>query len=111
MTRMPDRLVTYFGLDEQERPTYRRCYQYHIVAGPEATTGAGVASIAMLAIHDDAERCTCCQHFHVVQQGGPAAAVAMAIRYLDAYHANDHVRKVQSDVRGISGALPAVAAS
>jgi hypothetical protein len=37
--------------------------------------------------------------------------MAKAIRYLDAYHANDHTRKVQSDIRGLAGAPPAVAAS
>ncbi len=111
MNRMLDCLVTYFGLDEQERPTSRRYFQYHIVAGRGPTTGSGVASIKTLAISDDTQRCTYCQQLHLAEKGGPAEAIAKAIQYLDAFHANGHLRKVQSDIRGIAGALPAVAAS
>ena len=56
MNRILDCLVSYFGLDEKERPTYRRYFQYHIVAGPGAAAGSGVASITTLAIFDDAQR-------------------------------------------------------
>jgi hypothetical protein len=62
-----------------------------------------VASITTLAVHDGNERCTYCRNFHTVEAGGPAAALATAIRYLDAYHQQDHVRKVQSDIRGLPG--------
>jgi hypothetical protein len=100
MTRMHDCLVSYFGIDEHQRPTYRRYFLYHIVAGPGPTSGSGVVSITTLAIFDNAERCTSCQHFHVVSAGGPAAAIAKAIQYLDAYHAEDRLRKMQSEIRG-----------
>jgi hypothetical protein len=98
-----DCLVSYFGLDENERPSYRRYFCYHIVAGPGPTADAGVASITTLAIHDENERCTYCQNFHTVERGGPPAAIAKAIRYLDAYHGNDRLRRVQSESRGLSG--------
>jgi hypothetical protein len=111
MMQMLDCLVSYFGLDEEARSTYRRYFLYHIVAGPGATTGSGVASIATLAIYDNLERCTSCQHFHVVNTGGPAAAIARAIQYLDAYHAEDRLRKVQSEIRGLGRDLPATIAS
>jgi|GEM_PF-5028649 len=65
--------------------------------------GAGVASITTLALHDESERCTSCQHFHSVETGGPAAAIDAAIRYLDAYHGRDHLQKVQSPIRGLDG--------
>ncbi|HEV3144483.1 MAG TPA: hypothetical protein VGZ47_11405 [Gemmataceae bacterium] len=104
MTRILDSLVSYFGLDENERPEYRRYFCYHIVAGPGPTPGSGVAMIKMLAIYDAAERCTSCQNFHIAEVGGPAAALAAALRYLDAYHQDDHVRKVQSEVRNHSSA-------
>ncbi len=113
MKRILDCLVSYFGLDEEERPTYRRYFCYHIVAGPGPTAGAGVASITTLAIYDDNERCTYCQNFHAVQRGGPTAAIARALRYLDAYHGKDRLRRVQSEIRGLGGdplteaALPA----
>ena len=99
MTRMLDCLVSYFGLDEEERPTYRRYFSYHIVAGPGPTPGSGVASITTLAIHNDAERCNSCPNFHVVETGGPRAALTKAVRYLDAYHGEDHLRKAQSEIR------------
>ena len=34
MTEMLDCLVSYIGLDENERPTYQRYFCYHIVAAP-----------------------------------------------------------------------------
>ena len=109
MTRMLDCLVNYFGLDENERPGYRRYFCYHIFAGPGPPAGSGVASITTLAIYDGNERCTYCQNLHAVDTGGPAAALAKAIRYLDAYHGNDRLRRVQSEIRGRGGDLPAEA--
>ncbi len=103
MKRFLDCLVTYFGLDENGRPSYRRYFCYHIVAGPGPTAGAGVASITTLAIHDESERCTFCRNFFAVDTGGPAAAIARALRYLDAYHGNDHLRRVQSEFRDFVG--------
>jgi hypothetical protein len=108
---MLDCLVSYFGLDEEERPTYRRYFLYHILAGPGPMTGSGLASITTLAIYDNAERCTSCQHFHAADTGGPAAAIAKAIQYLDVYHAEDHLRRVQSEIRGLGGDLPVTTAS
>jgi len=103
MTRILDCLVSYFGLDENERPGYRRYFCYHVLAGPGPTAGAGVAAITTLAVHSEIERCTSCEHFHTVETGGPEAAVAAALRYLDAYHGQDHLRKVQSDFRPFDG--------
>jgi hypothetical protein len=101
MARMLDCLVSYFGLDENERPTYQRYFCYHVVAGPGPTAGAGIATITTLAVHDEDERCTSCRHFFAVPTGGPLAALATAGRYLDAYHQRDHLRKVRSEVRGL----------
>jgi hypothetical protein len=103
MTRMLDCLVSYFGLDENERPTYRRYFCYHIVAGPGPVPGSGVASITTLAIHDDTQRCNSCPNFHVVETGGPAVALTKAVRYLDAYHGEDRLRKAQSEIRSLGG--------
>jgi hypothetical protein len=101
-----DCLVSFFGLDENERPTYRRYFCYQIVAGPGPMAGSGVASIMTLAIHDKAERCDSCQHFHFVDAGGPMAAIAVAIRYLDSFHERDHLLKVESNIRGLGGGEP-----
>jgi hypothetical protein len=102
--------VSYFGLDENERPNYRRYYCYYICSGPGATPGSGVAMVTTLAVHNEAERCTYCQNFHTVTEGGPAAALEAAIGYLDAYHEQDHLRKVQSAVRGLPLPFPSLPA-
>ena len=101
MKRILDCLVSYFGLDEKGRPSYRRYFCYHIVAGPGPTAGSGVASITTLAIYDENERCTSCQNFHAVDTGGPAAAITRALRYLNAYHGKDRLRRVQSEFRDL----------
>jgi hypothetical protein len=103
MTRMLDCLVNYFGLDEDDRPGYRRYFCYHIVAGPGAAAGEGLALVKTLAIHDTGERCTSCEAVHRAETGGPAAALAAALRYLDAYHYADRLLKVQTDIRGLEG--------
>jgi hypothetical protein len=108
MARMLDCFVSYFGLDEDERPGYRRYFCYHVLAGPGPTAGAGVAVIRTLALHNESERCTACQHFHTAETGGPAGALAAALRYLDAYHAQDHLKKVESDPRPWEGRQDAV---
>ena len=78
MTQMLDCMVNYFGLDEDERPGYRRYLCYHIVAGPGPTEGSGVASITTVAIYDDSERRTYCQHLHAVDTGGPGGGAGQS---------------------------------
>jgi hypothetical protein len=68
-----------------------------------------VATVTTLAVHDERERCTYCQHFHAVETGGRAAAIAEAVSYLDAVHRANHVRKVQSELRGLGADRPAAA--
>jgi hypothetical protein len=106
MAQVLDCLVNFFGLDENEQPGYQRYFSYHLFAGPGPTPGSGVASITLLAVHDNAERCTFCKNFHPVESGGPAAALAAAIHYLDVYHERDHLRKVQSSIRGLQEDQP-----
>ena len=104
MNRLLDCLVSYFGLDEEERPNNRRYFCYHILAGPGPAEGSGVATITTVAVADEGERCNYCQNFHSVQDGGPEAAMAAALRALDLFHAQDHVRRTQSEIRGQNGA-------
>jgi hypothetical protein len=80
MTRILDCLVNYFGLDNNERAVFRRYFCYHILAGPGPTAESSVASITTLAVSDETERCTYCQTVHTAETGGPAAAIAAAIR-------------------------------
>jgi hypothetical protein len=98
---MLDCLVSYFGIEENGRPALRRYFCYQVMAGPGPTGEAGIAVVTTLAVHDQTERCTSCQKFHAVETGGPEAAMNAAIRYLDSYHEADHLRKVQSDIRGL----------
>lgn len=103
MTRMLECLVSYFGLDEKDRPGYRRYFCYHVVSGPGAASGEALALVKTLATYDAGERCTSCEEIHRVETGGPAAALAAALRYLDVFHGTDHLQKVQSDIRGLDG--------
>ena len=107
MKRILDCMVTYFGLDEDGRPTSRRYFCYHVVAGPGPTAGAAVASIVTLAVYDEARRHRFYQNLHTVESGGAPAAIGKAIRYLDAHHGDDCVRRVQSEIRGLGGDPPA----
>ena len=99
MSEIMDCLVNYFSLNTDERGIPRRYFSYHIVAGPGPTSDSGVASIATRAVYDPSERCDYCAVFHAVQEGGPSAAIVKAIRYLDAYHEEDRLRKVQTAIR------------
>jgi hypothetical protein len=99
MAEMMDCLVNYFSQDTTEEGVPRRYFSYHVVAGPGPTPDSGVASIATLAVFDPAERCDYCRVFHATREGGPAAAVAKAVRYLDAFHEEDNLRKVQTSIR------------
>jgi hypothetical protein len=104
-------MVSYFGVNDDGGQLPRRYFSYHVIAGPGPTASAGVAAVVTLAVYDDEQRCTSCQKFHAVLKGGPAAALAKAIRYLDAYHEGDRLRKVQSDIRGLEAGRPPEAAS
>jgi hypothetical protein len=99
MAEIMDCLVNYFSADSREDGVPRRYFSYHIVAGPGPTAAAGVASIATLAAFPSGERCDYCEVFHAVREGGPAAAIVKAIRYLDAFHEEDRLRKVQTAIR------------
>jgi hypothetical protein len=99
MARKLDCLVSYFGFAEDERAGMRRHFSYRIQARPGPIAGAGVAVITKLTGPEEAEGDTAAEKFHVVETGGPAAAIGAAVRYLDAYHRSDHLWKIQSDVR------------
>src|SRR5947209_1615210 len=108
MSQLLDCLVSYFSLNEDAEGLPRRYFCYHIVAGPGPTPEGGVASISTQAVHDGGQPCGYCQMFHAVKAGGPSAALARALAYLDAYHEGDRLRKVQSEIRGLVP-TPAVA--
>ena len=106
MAPLLDCLVSYFGLDEYGRPSDWRYFCYHVLAGPGPTPGSGAAAVVTVAVYDESKRCTYCKHFHTVEAGGPAAALAAALRYLDAYHGSDRLHKVLSATRGLRGEQP-----
>jgi hypothetical protein len=106
MVPMLDCLVSYFGLDEYGRPSNWRYFCYHVLAGPGPTAGSGVAAVVMVGVYDESKRCTYCKHLHTAEAGGPAAALEAAVRYLDAYHGPDRLRKVVSATRSLPGERP-----
>ena len=99
MAEMLDCLVNYFSQDTNAEGLPRRYLSYHVVAGPGPTPEGGVASITPLAAYDENEICNTCERVFAVKAGGPAAALEVALVYLDAYHEGDRLRKVQSEVR------------
>jgi hypothetical protein len=99
MADIMDCLVNYFNSNVGEEGVPSRYFSYHVVAGPGPTPDSGVATICTLAVYHPDERCDFCSVFHAVREGGPAAAIAKAVRHLDAYHEGDRLRKVQTRVR------------
>jgi rhodanese-related sulfurtransferase len=99
MAELMDCLVNYFSHNADEAGMPRRYYSYFVVGGPGTTAAAGVATITALAVHDGGERGELGQNFHVVQAGGPRAAIVKAVQYLDAYHQGERLWKVQTPVR------------
>jgi hypothetical protein len=101
MAEMLDCLVSYFSANTNDEGMPRRYLSYHVVAGPGPVPEGGVASITPLAAYDENTICETCQRVLAVQAGGPAAALAEALLYMDAYHEGDRLRKVQSEVRRV----------
>jgi len=83
----------------------RRYFCYHVMAGPGPTAGSAVAAVTTLAIHDGATPHRFYQNMHIAEVGGPVAAIVKAIRYLDAYHGDECVQRVESQIRGL-GSVP-----
>ena len=99
MSEILDCFVNYFSEDANAEGLPRRYLSYHVVAGPGPSPEGGVASITPLAAYYENEVCDTCERVFAVKAGGPAAAIAEALVYLDAYHEGDDLRKVQSEVR------------
>ena len=66
--------------------------------------------LTTLSVHDENKRRDYCERLHTVETGGPEAAVAAAVRDPYAWHENEHMRKVQRDLRGFGDAPSAEAA-
>lgn len=97
-----DCLVNYFSDEQADEGMPRRYFCYQIVAGPGPTPDSGVATVATLAVLDPNAGRGSCQVFHAVKSGGPAAAIASALAYLDAFHEADCLRKVQTELRRVA---------
>jgi hypothetical protein len=99
MTQMKDCMVSYFSANGNGEGVPRRYYCYLVVAGPGPMDGAGVATITTLAIHEGDRPCSSCRNCFFAPSGGPEAALALALHYLDAYHQGDRLRRVVSGSR------------
>lgn len=101
MAEMLDCLVNYFSGDTSEDGLPRLYVCYQIISGPGTTEGGGLASISILsANHSGIWESS--QRLHAVKEGGPEAALAKALRYVDAFHDDNYVRKVQTETRSIA---------
>src|SRR5262249_27936904 len=96
MAEMLQCMVNYFGLpmDAQGRPL--RFYSYQVIGGPGPVAGSGVSSIPRLAAGHPPEVYPIYQKLHVVREGGPAAAIEKAVRYLDSFHSEDRLKKART---------------
>ena len=101
MAEMLDCLVNYFSEDANAEGMPRRYLSYHVIAGPGPSPEGGVASITPLAAYDENTICASCERVFAVKAGGPAAALDVALVYMDAYHEGDRLRKVQSEIRSV----------
>jgi hypothetical protein len=97
MAEMLDCLVSYYSAKAHRGGMPLQYLCYRIVGGPGSTPEGGVAAITLLAAKNpNAEL----YHFlHAVQEGGPRAAVAAALNYLDAVHHKSDLTRVQTEVR------------
>jgi hypothetical protein len=107
MAEILDCLVNYFSEDTNDEGLPHRYLSYHIVAGPGPSPESGVASITPLAAYDENEICETCERVIAVKAGGPAAAIAEALVYMDAYHEGSDLHKVQSEVRRVPARIDA----
>ena len=108
MTHNLDLLVSYFGFDADHRPDIERRFSYRVEARRGPTADSGVASITPLAADASMGR-SAWEAVHTAETGGPAAAIAAAVRYLDSYHDMDHLGKFQSTIHGLHEGPRAIA--
>jgi hypothetical protein len=99
MGEMSDCTVSYFGSDCASDGLPRRYYCYLVVAGPGPSAEAGVATITTLAVYEGDRPCSYCQNWFFARSGGPEAAMAQALLYLDAFHQGHRLHKVVSQTR------------
>jgi hypothetical protein len=101
MAEMLECIVTYFSQDADAEGMPHRYLSYHVVASLGPNPNGGVASITPLASYNENEICDTCERVIAVKAGGPAAALAEALVYMDAFHEGAGLRKVQSEIRTI----------
>jgi hypothetical protein len=104
MAELLDCMVNYFSINDSGESPPRFYYCYLVVAGPGPTGEAGVATSTTLAVHSGDRPCESCQKTFFAHQGGPKAALAQALHYLDAFHEGQYLRKVVSQGRRLARA-------
>ena len=100
MAEMLDCLVNYFSGETKEDGVPRLYVCYRVISGPGLTDAGAIAAITVLSANHSGIW-ESCERFHAVQEGGPAAALALTLRYLDAFHDDHYMRKVQTEIRSV----------
>jgi hypothetical protein len=98
MSEMLDCLVSYCSAKAHRDGMPLQYLCYRIVAGPGPGDDGGVAVITLLGAKNPGES-DLYHHLHAVQSGGPRAALAAALSYLDAVHHKDDLARAQTEVR------------
>lgn len=93
-----ERVVTYFGIDENGDPTFHRFVSFKVIGGPGPNEDSGLASIIPLAHSNTNDPFDPQQKFHTATSGGAPRAMEAALHYLDAYYDGGRWRKVESDI-------------
>lgn len=98
MAEMLDCMVTYMSPTAHPDGTPSQYICYHVLSGPGATEGSGVAAIRVMATTMPDERIV--DHVvHAAKTGGPHAALAAALHHLDALHQGEYLEKLQTEIR------------
>jgi rhodanese-related sulfurtransferase len=100
MAEMLDCLVNYFSGETNEHGVPRLYVCYRVISGPGMTDAGALAAITVLAANHSGVW-EACERFHAVDEGGPCAALAKTLRYLDAFHDDHYTRKVQTETRSV----------
>jgi hypothetical protein len=98
MAEMLDCLVSYYSATAHRDGMPLQYVCYRVIGGPGPTLAGGVAVISLLGAKNPVDG-DVYHRLHAVQAGGPRAALAAALSYLDAVHQKHDLARVQTEVR------------
>jgi hypothetical protein len=110
MPKMFDCLVSYYSVNAHRDGMPLQYLCYRVLSGPGPIAAGGVAVITLLGAKNPADG-NLYHSLHAVQVGGPRAALAAALKYLDIVHRKDDLARVRSKIRCMPCLEPRAGAS